>query len=75
MAHPTKDGGPIMETSKVGASAPAQDAEAEQRALDRAAFAGANEGIRQALRDANEGKVRSAREFFAEFESARGLSQ
>ena len=39
------------------------------RQLDIAAFTDANEGIRQGLEDAENGKLRPAREFFAEFEA------
>jgi len=52
---------------------PVQDAAAYQRLLDIAAQADAREGIRQRLEDVREGRVRPAREFFAEFETQRGL--
>ena len=55
------------------AAAVVQDAESYQRLLDISAHANAEEGIRQGLRDAREGKVRPARGFFDEFESAHGL--
>ncbi|HKD07876.1 MAG TPA: hypothetical protein VKB79_18400 [Bryobacteraceae bacterium] len=45
-----------------------------ERILDLAAQADANEGIRQGLADLAKGKVRSAREFFADFEAEHGLS-
>jgi hypothetical protein len=47
--------------------------EAYQRLLDIAARADAEEGIRQGLDDAKKGKLRPAREFFAEFEAMHGL--
>lgn len=50
-----------------------EDAEAYQRLLDIDASADAEEGIRQGLENAQEGKLRPAREFFAEFEAAHGL--
>jgi hypothetical protein len=52
-----------------------QDAEAYQRLLDIAARADAAEGIRQNLEDARRTKLRPAREFFAEFEAAHGISR
>jgi len=51
-----------------------QDAEAYQHLLDIAAHADAKEGIRQGLENVEEGKLRLAREFFDEFESAHGIS-
>ena len=47
-----------------------QEDEAKQRQLDLAAQADANEGIRQGLEDAENGRLRPIREFFAEFEAA-----
>lgn len=38
--------------------------------LDEAAQADAEEGIRQGLEDADNGRLRPIREFFAEFEAA-----
>jgi hypothetical protein len=55
------------------AAAIVQDAEAYQRLLDIAANADAQEGIRQGLEDAKEGKVRLAGEFFDEFEAKLGI--
>ena len=55
------------------AAAVVQDAEAYQRLLDIAARADAGEGIRQGLEDAKHGKVRPAREFFADFEASHGV--
>jgi hypothetical protein len=40
-----------------------------------AAPADAEEGIRQGLEDANEGRIRPVREFFAEFEAAHGITR
>jgi hypothetical protein len=57
------------------AAAVVQDPEAYQRLLDIAAQADAKEGIRQGLDDAKNGKLRPAREFFAEFEATHGLSR
>ena len=62
-----------MLTVKGKASAVVPDAEAYQRLLDIAAHADPEEGIRQGLEDAKEGKVRPAREFFADFEVTHGL--
>ena len=47
-----------------------QEDEAKQRQLDDAAQADAEEGIRQGLEDAENGRLRPIREFFAEFEAA-----
>jgi PHD/YefM family antitoxin component YafN of YafNO toxin-antitoxin module len=60
---------PVVLTVKGRAAAIVQDAEAYQRLLDIAARVDAEEGIRQGLEDARQGKVRSAREFFADFEA------
>ena len=64
---------PVVLTVKGKAAAVVQDAEAYQRLLDIAASADPEEGIRQGLGDAKQGKVRAAREFFADFESRHGL--
>jgi PHD/YefM family antitoxin component YafN of YafNO toxin-antitoxin module len=64
---------PVVLTVKGKAAAIVQDAEAYQRLLDIAAHADAKEGIRQGLENAKQGKVRPAREFFADFEAANGI--
>src|ERR1051325_9776499 len=64
---------PVVLTVKGKAAAVVQDAEAYQRLLDIAARADAHEGIRQGLEDAKQGKVRPAREFFADFEATHGI--
>ena len=64
----------VVLTVKGKAAAIVQDAEAYQRLLDIAAQADANEGIRQGLEDVKEGRVRLAREFFAEFETRYDLA-
>ncbi|MFZ0393978.1 MAG: hypothetical protein WCF17_07600 [Terracidiphilus sp.] len=52
------------------------DAAAIKRVLAwQLARADANEGIRQGLDDAKRGRMRPAREFFAEFEATHGLSR
>jgi prevent-host-death family protein len=61
---------PMVLTVKGKAAAVVQDAEAYQRLLDIAVRADAEEGIRQGLEDARTGRVRPARQFFAEFEAA-----
>jgi PHD/YefM family antitoxin component YafN of YafNO toxin-antitoxin module len=66
---------PMVLTVNGKAAAVVQDAEAYQRLLDMAARADAREGVRQGLEDARKGRTRPAREFFREFESARGLSR
>lgn len=64
---------PVVLTVKGKAAAVVQDAKAYQRLLDIAARADAVEGIRQGLDDVKEGRVRTAREFFAEFETRHDL--
>ena len=66
---------PVVLTVKGKAAAVVQDAEAYQRLLDIAARADAEEGIRQGLENAEEGKLRPAREFFDEFDAAHGISR
>jgi hypothetical protein len=51
-----------------------QDAEAYQHLLDIAARTNAEEGIRQGLENAKEGKLRPARQFFDDFDAAHGIS-
>jgi len=65
---------PLVLTVNGKAAAVVQDAEAYQRLLDVAARADASEGIRQGLDDAVKGRTRPVREFFSEFETARGIS-
>jgi prevent-host-death family protein len=64
---------PVVLTVKGKARAVVQDAKAYQRLLDIAALADAREGIRQGLEDAKQGKLRPAREFFAEFRAKHGI--
>ena len=66
---------PVVLTVKGKAAAVVQDAEGYQRLLDIAAHASAEEGIRQGLEGAKEGKARSARDVFRDFEDARGISR
>jgi prevent-host-death family protein len=66
---------PVVLTVNGKAAAVVQDAEAYQRLLDIAAHADAEEGIRQGLENAKEGKLRPARQFFDEFEAAHGISR
>jgi len=66
---------PVVLTVNGKAAAVVQDAEAYQRLLDIAAYADAEEGIRQGLENAKEGKLRPARQFFNEFEAAHGISR
>jgi prevent-host-death family protein len=75
MKHLKKSKRPMVLTVNGKAAAVVQDAEAYQRLLDIAAKASAEEGIRQGLEDARNGKLRPAREFFAEFEATHGLSR
>jgi prevent-host-death family protein len=66
---------PVVLTVKGKAAAVVQDAEGYQRLLDIAAHASAEEGIRQGVEDAKEGKARPARDVFRDFEDARGISR
>lgn len=68
-----KSGRPVVLTVNGRAAAVVQDAESYQRLLDIAAQADVGEGIRQGLADVQKGRVRPAREFFADFETQRGL--
>jgi hypothetical protein len=71
--HLKKSKRPMVLTVNGKAAAVVQDPEAYQRLLDIAAQADAKEGIRQGLDDAKNGKLRPAREFFAEFEATHGI--
>ncbi len=64
---------PVVLTVKGKAAAVVQDAQSYQRLLDIAAQADAREGIRQAMEDVRDGRIRPAREFFEEFEARHGL--
>ena len=64
---------PVVLTVKGKAAAIVQDAAAYQRLLDIAAQVDVHEGIRQGLEDADAGRTRPVREFFAEFEAKHGL--
>ena len=64
---------PVVLTVNGKAAAVVQDAEAYQRLLDLAASVDASEGIRQGMDDVRKGKIRSAKEFFEEFEVRHGL--
>jgi prevent-host-death family protein len=64
---------PVVLTVKGRAAAVVQDAGAYQRLLDMAALADVEEGIRQGLDDTKHGKIRPAREFFADFEAEHGI--
>ena len=66
---------PVVLTVNGKAAAVVQDAEAYQHLLDVAAHADAEEGIRQGLENAKEGKLRPARQFFDEFDAAHGISR
>ena len=55
---------PVVLTVKGKAAAVVQDAAAYQRLLDIAAFADAEEGIRQGLDDVVQGRTRPGREAF-----------
>ena len=64
---------PVVLTVKDKAAAVLQDAKAYQRLLDIAARADPEEGIRQGLEDVKQGTIRPARDFFADFETTRGI--
>ena len=73
--HLKKSKRPMVLTVNGKAAAVVQDAEAYQRLLDIAAHSDAEEGIRQGLKDAKEGTVRPAEEFFEDFEARHGISR
>jgi len=64
---------PVVLTVKGKAAAVVQDAEAYQRLLDIAAWADADEGIRQGLDDIAHGRSRPAREVFDEIRRKHGI--
>jgi len=66
---------PVVLTVNGKAAAVVQDAAAYQQLLDIAATADAGEGIRQGLEDMKKGRMRSAKDFFKEFEAVHGLSR
>jgi PHD/YefM family antitoxin component YafN of YafNO toxin-antitoxin module len=73
MKHLRKSKRPMVLTVNGKAAAVVQDAEAYQRLLDVAAQADPKEGIRQGLEDVKTGRVRPARQVFAEFEASHEL--
>jgi prevent-host-death family protein len=75
LKHLKKSQRPVVLTVNGKAAAVVQDAEAYQRLLDIAARSSEDEGIRQGLKDAHEGRLRPARRFFDEFEAQHGLSR
>ena len=75
MKHLKRTKRPVVLTVKGKAAAIVQDAGAYQRLLDIAAYADSEEGIRQGLEDAKQGRVRSARGFFDDFEATHGISR
>ena len=66
---------PVVLTVNGKAAAVVQDAEAYQRLVDLAAQSDAEEGIRQGLKDAKEGKLKSPKEVFDNLEARHGLSR
>ena len=64
---------PVVLTVNGKAAAIVQDAKAYQCLLDIAARADEEEAIRQGLEDVKAGRIRPAREFFAEFEANHGI--
>lgn len=75
MKHLKKSKRPVVLTVNGKAAAVVQDAKAYQRLLDIASHADAEEGIRQGMKDAREGRVRLARDFFREFEATHAISR
>jgi PHD/YefM family antitoxin component YafN of YafNO toxin-antitoxin module len=63
----------VVRTAKGKAAAVVQDAAAYQHLPDIATSADAADGIRQGLEDAKNGRLRCARQFFAEFEARNGI--
>ena len=66
---------PLVLTVKGKPALVVQTAAAFQRLLDIAARHDAREGIRQGREDVRKGRVRSAREFFADFEARHDLAR
>jgi prevent-host-death family protein len=66
LRHLKKTKRPLVLTVNGKAAAVVQDAEAYQRLLDLAAWASAEEGIRQGLEDVARGRTRPAQEVFDE---------
>jgi hypothetical protein len=66
---------PLVLTVKGKPELVVQTAAAYQRLLDIAARHDAREGIRQGREDVREGRVRPARDFFADFEARHGISR
>jgi len=64
---------PVVLTVNGKAAAIVQDTKAYQRLLDIAGRAAEEEAIRQGLEDVKAGRIRPAREFFAEFEAKHGV--
>ena len=64
---------PVVLTVKGKAAAVVQDAAAYQRLLDIAAFADAEEGIRQGLDDVVQGRTRPTREAFDTIRRKHGI--
>lgn len=64
---------PMILTVNGKAAAVLQDAASYQRLLDIAAQADMNEGIRQGMEDAKEGRVSPAREALAAFRRKHGI--
>ncbi len=71
--HLKKTKRPMVLTVKGKAAAVVQDAESYQRLLDIAARASEEEGIRQGLEDAKQGRGRPAKEVFTEFRRKHGI--
>jgi hypothetical protein len=70
-----KEKRPVVLTVKGKAAAVVQDTASYQRLLDIAARADFEEGIRQGREDVSKGRIRTAREFFSEFESEHEISR
>ncbi len=64
---------PVVLTVKGKAAAIVQDAEANQRLLDLAAGANAEEGIRQGLDEIDHGRTRPAKEVLDEIRQKYGI--
>ncbi len=65
---------PLVLTHKGKPELVVQSAAGYQRLLDLAALQDENEGIRQGMEDARNGRSRPVQEFFAEFEAKHGIS-
>jgi hypothetical protein len=73
MKQPRKKNGSTAVSVRMKTASVVHISEADQRQIDIAARLDAKDGIRQGLEDAKNGRVRTAKEFFDEFEARNGI--